>query len=97
MDGNELRKFVLDVLTLRHEHPVRDRYNEMHFPADVNKLVRDIREQETVGEKFCENEASAKWYSKNVSKIPKVSVSKVQNYQKAKDLLSVPTDKRCSF
>ena len=53
MDGSELRKFVLDVLTLRPKHPVRDRYNEMHFPADVDKLVRELREQRTAGEKFC--------------------------------------------
>ena len=31
MDGLELQKFVLDILSLGPKHPVRDKFNEVHF------------------------------------------------------------------
>ena len=67
MDGLELPKFVLDILTLGPRHPVGDKFNEVHFLADVDNLVR---ENKTEDEKFCEIEASTKWYAKNVRGTP---------------------------
>ena len=64
MDGHELPKFVLDILSLGPKHPVRDKFNEVNFLADVDKLLRELRENNTEGEKLCEIEASAKWYPK---------------------------------
>ena len=43
LDGVELPKFVLDVLSLGPKHPVRDKFNEVHFLADVDRLVRELR------------------------------------------------------
>ena len=40
MDGREIPKFVLDILLLGPKHLVRDKFNEVHFLADVDKLVR---------------------------------------------------------
>ena len=98
MDGRELPKFLLDILSLGPKHPVRDKFNEVHFFADVNKLVRELRENNTEGEKLCENEESAKWYAKNVRETPlDRGVKKVQDYLKANDLLAVPFDKACGF
>ena len=60
MDGRELPKFVFDILSLGPKHPVRDNINEVHFLADVDKLVRELRKNNTEVEKLCEIEASAK-------------------------------------
>ena len=45
MDGLELPKFVLDFLSLGSKLLVIDNLNEEHFLADVDKLVRDVREK----------------------------------------------------
>ena len=98
MDGRELQKFLLDILSLGPKHPVKDKFNEVHFLADVDKLVRELRENNTEGEKLCEIEASAKWYAKNVPEIPlDRGVKKVHDYLEANDLLAVPFDKSCGF
>ena len=61
MDCRELPKFVLDILSLGPKHPVRDKFNKVHFLADVDELVRELRKNNTEVEKLCEIEASAKW------------------------------------
>ena len=76
MDGRELPMFVLDILSLGPKHHVRDKFNEVHFLADVDKLVRELRENNTEGEKLCDIEASAKWYAKNVRETPSDRVVK---------------------
>ena len=60
MDGGELPNFVVDILSLGPKHPRRDKFNEVHFLADVDKLVRELRETRSEGEKLFEIEASAK-------------------------------------
>ena len=60
LDGVELPKFVLDVLSLDPKHPVRDKFKEVHFLADVDRFVRELRENRTDGEKLFEIESSAK-------------------------------------
>ena len=47
VDGCELPKFVLDLLSLGPKHPVRDKFKEVHFLADVDKLVRELHENKT--------------------------------------------------
>ena len=76
MDGLELPKFVLDVLSLRPEHPVRDKFNEVHFLADVDKHVRELPDNKTDGEKLCVIEASTKWYAKKLRKTAMVRGAK---------------------
>ena len=96
--GVELPKFVLDVLSLGPKHPVRDKFNEVHFLADVNRLDRELRENITHGEKLCEIELSAKWYAKNVRETPMDrGVKKAKDFLKDQKLLAVPFDKDCSF
>ena len=98
MNGGELPKFVLDILSLGPKQHVRDTFNEVHFLADVNKLVRELHENKTEGEKFCEIEVSAKWYAKNVRVTSTdKGVKNVHDYLKAKDVSAVPFDKGCSF
>ena len=94
----EFPKFVLDILSLGPKHPVRGKFNEVHFLADVDKLVRELRENNTEGEKLCEIEASAKWYAKNIRETSlDRGVKKVHDYLKANDLLAVPFDKGCGY
>ena len=58
IDGDELPTFVHDILLFGPKNPVRDKFYEVHFLADVDKIVRDLREDKREGEKLCEIEAS---------------------------------------
>ena len=60
LEGVELSRFVLDVLSLGPKHPLRDNFNEGHFLADKDRLVCELREVHTDGERFCEIESFAK-------------------------------------
>ena len=42
MDGGELPVFVLDVLSLKPEGQMRDKFNEVHFIAETDKLVPEL-------------------------------------------------------
>ena len=98
LDGVELPKCVLDVLLLGQKHPIRDKFNEVRFLADVDGLVRELRENNTDGEKLCELELSAKWYAKNVRETPMDrGVKKTNNFLKDQKLLAVPFDKSCGI
>ena len=98
LDGVELPKFVLDVLSLGPKHLVRDKFNEVHFLADVDRLDRELRENNTQGEKLCEIESSAKWYAKSVRETPMDrGVKKANDFLKDQKLLAVPFDKDCGF
>ena len=66
MDGGQIPKFVLEILSLGPMDPVRAKIIEVHFFAHVDKLVRELRENKTEGVKLYETEASAKWYATNV-------------------------------
>ena len=44
MDGGELPKLVLDVLLLVSKKHARNKFNEMHILADINKSVGELRE-----------------------------------------------------
>ena len=90
LDDVEQPKFVLDVLSLGPKHPVRDKFNEVHFLADVDRLVRELRENNTDGEKLGEIESSAKWYAKNVRETPMDrGVKKANVFLKDQKLLAV--------
>ena len=89
---------LLDILSLGNKHPARDKCNEVHFLADVDKLARKLRVDNTEGEKLCEIEGSAKWYAKNVCETPADRWFKnVHDYLKANVFRAVPFDKGCGF
>ena len=44
MDGREPPEFVPYILSMGPKNPVRDKFNEVHFLAEVVKLVRELRE-----------------------------------------------------
>ena len=98
LDGVELQKFVLDVLSLGPKHPVRDKFHEVHFHADVDRIFRELRENNSDGEKLCETESSAKCHAKNVRETPMDrGAKKANDFLKDQKLLAVPFDKGCGF
>ena len=54
MDGGKLPKFVLDIISLGAKRPSRDSFNKMHLLTDVDKIVCELRENESEGEKLCQ-------------------------------------------
>ena len=50
---------------------VQDKFNDIHFLADANKLVRSLRENGTSSKTFCEIESATNWQAKNVRETPK--------------------------
>ena len=66
MDGGELPESVLDVLLSWPKHPVKDKFNDVHFFADVDKFSRELRDNKTEDEKICEIESSWKCYAQNL-------------------------------
>ena len=61
---------LLDILSLGPKHPVRDKFNEVHFLAGVDKHVGELNENRSEVEKLCELEASAKLYAESLREIP---------------------------
>ena len=80
------------------KHPIRDKFNETHFLADIDILLSQFQIQKTSGETFCEIEAAAKAYAKNVRQTPRdKTVEKTRKYLKDNGLLAVPFDKGVGF
>ena len=98
LDGIELPVFVNEMLSYGPKHPVRDKFNEIHLLADVDKQVRSLRENGTSGEKLCEIDSTAKWYAKNMRETPiDRGLVNVNKYLKENKLLAVPFDKGNGF
>ena len=60
LDNTSLPTFVIDLLCYGPTHQIRDKFNEVHFLADIDKLVRTLRESGADGEKLCEIEILCK-------------------------------------
>ena len=90
MDDGELPKFVLDVLTFVTKQPVRQKFIDVQFFPDVDKLVCELREKNTEVESLRDVEASLKRYAKIVRKTPMdKGVKKVHDYIKAEKNLKM--------
>ena len=61
----------------------------MHFLADIDVFLSQLKNQKTSGETLYETEAAAKAYAK--------AVEKTRKYLKDNGLLAVPFDKRVGF
>ena len=87
-DDIKLPIFVEEFLSYGPKHPIKDKLNELHFLANVDKLVRNLRANELEGEKLCEKEVSAKWYARNI---------RVMKYLKENALFAEPYDEGNGF
>ena len=95
---NELPNWVQQVLALGPKHPVRDKFNETHFLADIDIFLSDLKNCRLTGEALCEVGAVAKAYAKRVQQIPSdKSVEKARKNLKSNELVAVPYDKGVGF
>ena len=71
LDDIELPEWVYEVLSIGPKHPIREKLNEIHFLADIDIFLSQLKNQKTSGETLCEIEAAAKAYAKNCKANPK--------------------------
>ena len=70
LDEVILPLWVRKVLSFGTKHPVRDKFNEIHFRADMSSFLSELKLNRIPGERLCEIEAAAKRYAKNVKQTP---------------------------
>ena len=98
LDNIELPGWVHDVLSMGPNYPIRDKFNETHFLADIDIFLSQLKNQKTSGEILCAFEAAAKAYAKNVRQMPRdKAIAKTRKYLKDNGLLAVPFDKGVGF
>ena len=98
LDEVVLPLWVREVLSFGPKHPVRDKFNEIHFLADIDSFLSELKLNRIPGEKLCEIEAAATRYAKNVKQTPSdKGVEKARKYLKDNGLLAVPFDKGVGF
>ena len=70
----------------------------MHFLADVDRFVRELRENNSGGENLCGIELTSKWYAKILRETQMDrGVKNVHDFWKDQKLLAVLFDKVCDF
>ena len=80
------------------KHPIREKFNETHFLADIDIFISQLKNQKPSGETLSEIEAAAKAYAKNVRQTPRdKAVEKTRKYLKDNGSLVVPFDKGVGF
>ena len=98
LDDVELRNWVQQVLAIGSKHPVRDKFNETHFLADIDIFLSGLKNRLVPGEAVCEIEAMAKSYAKRVKQTPSdKGVEKARKYLKSNGLVAVTYDKGVGF
>ena len=80
------------------KHPIRDKFNETHFLADIDIFLSQLKNQKSSGETLFEIEAAAKAYAKNVRQTPRgKAVEKTRKFLKDNGLLAVHFDEGVGF
>ena len=98
LDEVILPLWAREVLSFGRKHPVRDKFNEIHFLADIDTFLSELKLKRITGEKLCETEAAAKRIAKNVKQTPSdKDVEKARKFSKDNGLLAVPFDKGVGF
>ena len=98
LDDVELPNWVQQVLALGPKHPLRDKFYETHFLADIDIFLSDLKNRKVLGEALCEIGAVAKAYAKRVKQTPSdKGVEKARKYLKSNGLVAVPYDKGVGF
>ena len=59
LDEVILPLWVREVLIFGPKHPVRDKFNEIHFLADIHSFLSDLKLKRKPGQKLSEIEAAA--------------------------------------
>ena len=94
LDEVILLLWVREVLSFGPKHPVRGKFNEIHFLADIDSFLSELKFNRKPGEKLYDADAAAKRFAKNVKQTPSDRcVEKARNYLKDNSLLAVRFDK----
>ena len=94
LDEVALPLWVREVLSFGPKHPVRHKFNEIHFLANIDSFLSEFKLNRLPGEKLCEIEATAKRYAKNVKQTPSdKGGEKATKYLKDNGFLAVMFDK----
>ena len=67
LDEMILPQWLREVFSFGLKHPVRDKFIEIHFLADIDSFLSELKLNWIPGENLCESEAAAKKYAKNVN------------------------------
>ena len=80
------------------KHPVREKFNKIHFFADIDIFLSELKLNRIRGEKLGEIEAAAKRYAKNVKQTTSdKNAEKATGYLEDNRFLAVPFDKEWIF
>ena len=71
LDNIELPGWVYEKLSMGPKHPIRDKFDETHFLADIDNFLSHLKNQKTSGETLCEIEAAVKLYAKKARQTPR--------------------------
>ena len=94
----ELPDWVRQLLASGTKHPLRVKYNETNFLAEIEIFLSDLKNCKVPGKAFCEIKAVAKTYAKNMKQSPTdKGVEKARKYLKSNGLVAVPYDKDVGF
>ena len=86
--------WVTDLLSLGPKHPILDKFRELHFLADVDSLLRTLKENDASNDCLNDVNALAQWYVKKAKQQrPDRALSKMNHYLKRNDIKAVPFDK----
>ena len=98
LDEVVLPIWVREVLSFGPKHPVRDKFNEIHFLVDIDSFLSELKLNRIPGEKLFDIEAAVKRYAKKVKQTPSnKDVEKARKYLKDNGLLAVPFNKGVGF
>ena len=64
LDKIELPGWVQEVLSTGPKHPIRAKFNETHFFANIDIFLSQLKNQKTSGETLCEIGDAAKAFAK---------------------------------
>ena len=89
---------VLDYLSLAPKHPVRDKFNDLHFLADVDRLLYNLKTNNMENDKLNKVNALTVWYIKAMKKQKEdPNYRKVNSYLRKENIKAVPFDKGAVF
>ena len=91
-------KYVIDLLSLGPKHPVLDQFNEMHFLADIDKVLARMKNYDSNIDAMNERNALTVGYLKQMKRQkPDRAVKMVTSYLKKNNLKAVPFDKGAGY
>ena len=97
-DNVDVPQFVIDYLSFGPKHPVLDKFNEMHFLADADKLLYYLKSESANSDVLNEVNALSFWYTKEMKKQREdPTLNRVNKLLRKMCVKAVPFDKGQGF